>query len=192
MQDKREDKPPLLLHICCAPCSPHVVDLLKNSFRLTAYFYGPNIQPESEYLLRLDEAKVFAEKIGLRLILPEYDTKRWFHMVRGHEKEREGGGRCRICYRFRLEKTAQFAFHNSFTYFATVLSVSPHKDAAAINKIGLKLALEYGLRFFEADFKKRDGFKLTVRKGKEFGFYRQNYCGCIFSRRDVWGNTKNN
>lgn len=173
----------LLLHICCAPCSPHAIALLKDDFDLTAYFYDPNIHPEEEYLFRLDEMRRFSSQIGLPFISAGYDSDRWFELTKGHENDREGDGRCEICFKMRLEQAAIFARDNGFEYFSTVLTTSPHKDAEVINRIGRELARQYSLKFYEADFKKRDGFKISVRKSKEYGLKRQSYCGCVFSRR---------
>ncbi len=175
-------KSKLLLHVCCAPCSPYVVELLRKEYSITAYFYDPNIHPEEEYLFRLEEMKRFCKKIHLDIITAEYDVDRWFKMVEGHEDDPERGERCRICFRMRLEKAVWFAKENGFPTFATVLSVSPHKDARAINQIGKELGEEYHINFFEADFKKKNGFKISVGKSKEYDLKRQNYCGCIFSR----------
>ena len=178
-------KPKLLLHICCAPCSPHAIDLLKKDFELAAYFYDPNIHPEEEYLFRLDEMRKFSHQIGLTFIPAEYEPDRWFEFTKGHEDDREGEGRCEICFRMRLEQAAKFARGNGFEYFATVLTTSPHKNANVINKIGKELSEQYGLKFYESDFKKKDGFKISVQKGKEYGLKRQNYCGCVFSKRKI-------
>jgi predicted adenine nucleotide alpha hydrolase (AANH) superfamily ATPase len=157
--------------------------LLKKDFELTAYFYDPNIHPEDEYLFRLDEMRKFSQQIGLPFIPAEYDTERWFELTKGHEDDREGGERCEICFRMRLERAVQFARDNDFEYFTTVLTTSPHKNASVINRIGLEMSRQYGLKFYAADFKKMDGFKISVQKGKEYGLKRQNYCGCVFSKR---------
>ncbi|MEK6590669.1 MAG: epoxyqueuosine reductase QueH [Nitrospinota bacterium] len=176
-------KPKLILHICCAPCSPYAIDLLKRDFELTAYFYDPNIHPEEEYQFRLEEMRRFSHQIGLNFIAAEYDHDRWFKLTEGHENDREGGNRCEICFRMRLEETVIFAKRNGFKYFTTVLTTSPHKSAVVINKIGIELAEQYGLNFYAADFKKKDGFKVSVQRSKEYGLKRQNYCGCMFSQR---------
>lgn len=181
-------KPRLLLHVCCAPCLPHVIDLLKVNFEVSSYFYDPNIHPEEEYLFRLEEMRRFSSQIGLSFIPAEYDHDRWFELTRGRENDREGGERCGICFKMRLERAVQFAKENNYNYFATVLTISPHKNATVINRIGLELSEKYGVNFYEADFKKRDGFKTSVQKGKEYGLKRQNYCGCIFSNTQKHGN----
>jgi predicted adenine nucleotide alpha hydrolase (AANH) superfamily ATPase len=176
-------KPKLILHICCAPCSPYAIDLLKRDFELTAYFYDPNIHPEEEYQFRLEEMRRFSHQIGLNFIAAEYDHDRWSKLTEGHENDREGGNRCEICFRMRLEETVIYAKRNGFKYFTTVLTTSPHKRAVIINKIGIELAEQYGLNFYAADFKKKDGFKVSVQRCKEYGLKRQNYCGCMFSQR---------
>lgn len=174
------DKQNLLLHICCAPCSTHVIRLLKEDFNVTAYFYNPNIHPKKEYLLRLEALKKFAERTGLKYIEGLYDTERWFKETKGYEAEPEGGKRCEICYRLRVGETARFA-KGKFEWFATTLTVSPHKNAKVINSIGEELADRYGLKFYAADFKKKDGFKKSVQLSKEHNLYRQSYCGCVYS-----------
>ncbi len=178
------EKPPLLLHICCAPCSTYVVRTLREHFDVVGYFCNPNIHPEAEYALRLREMKRYAENIGLRMIVAEYEVDRWYEAISGTEQEPEGGKRCAICYRFRLERTARFAQEQGIPNFASTLTVSPHKKAAVINPIGRALAEQTGAAFYEADFKKRDGFKISCRMSREAGLYRQDYCGCIFSKQE--------
>jgi len=175
----------LLLHICCAPCSTHVVETLKTDHDLTGFFYNPNIHPESEYLRRMEEMKRYAREISLELVCAEYDSYRWFEMVKGMEDMAEGGKRCFLCYEIRLEKTAQYAEEHGHQLFATTLSISPHKNAAKINEIGSEVARRHHLDFHAADFKKRRGFEKSIRMSKEFGMYRQSYCGCVFSQREA-------
>lgn len=176
-------QPKLLLHICCAPCSPHVVDLLKKDYEVTAYFYDPNIHPEEEYRFRLEEMRRFCGAIGLPFMEAEYDPDRWFQAMKGREHDPEKGARCSFCIRLRLERAVFFAKEKGFAVFATVLSVSPHKDAKVINDIGRELAKDHGVAFHEADFKKQEGFKLSVEKGKALGLKRQDYCGCVYSKK---------
>ena len=178
-------KPKLLLHICCAPCSTHVVEALKEGYNLTGHFYNPNIHPESEYLRREEEMKRYARKIGLDLACDEYDDARWFEMVKGMEDIPEGGKRCFLCYRMRLEKTARYGKDHGYPLFTTTLSVSPHKNAEKINEIGSEIASKYGMDFLTADFKKGGGYDRSVRMSKAEGMYRQSYCGCIFSQREA-------
>lgn len=179
-----DTKSSLLLHVCCAPCATHVVQLLKHDFEVTLYFYNPNIHPQEEYERRLKEMRVLAEKIGVKFVQDKYDLERWFKATKGYEEEREGGKRCEICYRLRLEQTARFAIEHGYDCFTTTLSISPHKKAAVLNSIGEDLACRYGLNFYSADFKKKDGYKISCQLSKEYGLYRQDYCGCIYSRAE--------
>ncbi len=174
-------KVPLVLHVCCAPCSTHVFEILKDEFNLVAYFCNPNIHPAQEYQKRLDELRRFAEKAGVAVFEGEYEKERWLDAVKGHEGDEEGGKRCEICYRFRMEETAKFAIKHGFMYFGTVLSISPHKDATQINRIGEEISREYGINYYQANFKEDDGFKKSVELAKKYGLYRQKYCGCIYS-----------
>lgn len=176
-------RPRMVLHTCCAPCSTHILELLKEVFDLALYFYDPNIHPREEYEKRRDEMRGYAETISIPFIEGPYDIERWFDVTRGHEDDREGSERCFICYEMRLGEAARFARDNGFGFFGTVLSVSPHKNAKKINEIGVSLSREYGIRYLEADFKKRDGFKRSIALSKEHGLYRQDYCGCIYSMR---------
>lgn len=178
-------KPKMLLHVCCAPCSSAVLERLRDEFDIIGYFYDPNIHPEEEYIRRLEEAKGFYKEIGIPLIDACYDTDRWFALTEVLKEEPEGGRRCEICYDMRLDKAAGFARENNFDIFATVLSISPHKKAEAINDIGRRLAERYGLRFYEADFKKKDGFKRSLELSREYNLYRQDYCGCVYSKRHL-------
>jgi predicted adenine nucleotide alpha hydrolase (AANH) superfamily ATPase len=176
-------KPKLLLHVCCAPCSTHVINVLRDEYEVEAFFYNPNIHPEEEYRLRIEESRAYCKRIGLPLHSVDYDTQEWFKRIAGHEGDEEGGARCRICYRLRLEKTAEKAARDGFQYFTTTLTISPHKDAKVINAIGRELARQHGVSFLEADFKKKDGFKQSVELSRKYGMRRQNYCGCVYSLR---------
>ncbi|HLB05816.1 MAG TPA: epoxyqueuosine reductase QueH [Thermodesulfobacteriota bacterium] len=176
-------RPGLLLHTCCAPCSTYVLELLREVFDLTLYFYDPNIHPREEYEARRDEMRRYAERLLIPFTEGPYDVDRWFEVTKGHESGSEGSERCFICYEMRLSKAARFARDNGFEYFGTVLSISPHKKAEKINEIGLQLAGEYGIKYLKADFKKRDGFKRSIALSKEHGLYRQDYCGCVYSKK---------
>jgi predicted adenine nucleotide alpha hydrolase (AANH) superfamily ATPase len=158
--------------------------MLQHEFDVTAFFYNPNIHPEEEYEQRLLEMKILMDKWRIPMIQDQYDSDRWFDSVRGLEEEPEGGKRCAICYEFRLLKTVQIADIKGFDLFATTLSISPHKKADVINAIGKKLEKGYGVAFYDADFKKKDGFKISCQISRDEGLYRQHYCGCIFSQRD--------
>lgn len=175
-------KPKLLLHVCCAPCSTHVIETLKEDFDIVAYFYNPNIHPEEEYELRRENLK----KLDVNLIEGRYDTAAWFEATKDYENELEGGARCELCYRLRMEEAARFAKENKFNYFATTLTISPHKSARVINSIGEELSKKYGVKFYSADFKKKNGFKKSVELSRKHGLYRQSYCGCVFSMRWHW------
>ena len=183
MSVNTKNKKRLLLHTCCAPCSPYVVELLRKEFEVSALFYNPNIHPLEEYNLRLEEMRGFLGAISVELIEGEYDADQWFRMVKGMEQEKEGGRRCELCYRVRLEKTGLMAQTKGFQYFTTTLTVSPHKNAKIINQIGRGIKGNPDVAFYEADFKKRDGFKKSCELSKKHGFYRQNYCGCIYSKK---------
>ncbi len=177
------DRKKLLLHICCAPDATYVISALRD-YNLTGYFYNPNIYPEEEYILRLREMEGLAEKLGISLHPSSYDPERWFELTKGLEYEPERGRRCEICFRMRLESTARLAEEEGFDIFTTTLTISPHKDAELINKIGREIAANLRVEFMEADFKKKDGFKKSVELSKKYGLYRQDYCGCIYSKRD--------
>ena len=155
---------------------------LKVSFRLKAFFYNPNIQPEEEYSLRLSEFRRYASLVNLEIIEGRYEQDAWFHAVRGYEAEPEGGKRCEICFRERLEKTAAIAKEIGYNFFATTLTVGPGKRADIINEVGERAAKKCGIKFLSADFKKHDGFKKSCELSKQFNLYRQKYCGCIFSK----------
>lgn len=171
----------LLLHICCAPCSTHVIKVLQQEFTVTGFFNNPNLYPEEEYQRRLDTMQRFATQIGLPLIIGEYHLDHWLEAVKDYEHEPEGGKRCELCYQFRLEHTAKLAKDKGFDTFASTLTISPHKSAAIINRIGLELAANYAISFYPGDFKKQDGFKQSCTLAKEYQLYRQNYCGCLYS-----------
>jgi predicted adenine nucleotide alpha hydrolase (AANH) superfamily ATPase len=178
-------KSKLLLHICCAGCGVYVSQLLKQQYAVTLYFYNPNIFPKSEYNKRLAEVEEIAGKFKLDLIRGEYHHEVWLEKIRGHENDPERGERCLICYGDRLANTAKLAQKNKFDLFTTTLTVSPHKDALAISKIGNDLSLKYEVKFLDRDFKKQDGFKKSVELSKKLGLYRQNYCGCEYSYKST-------
>ena len=178
------EKPRLLLQVCCAPCFAGSVEYLTEHFDVTAFFYNPNIQPKQEFNLRLDALKQLIESFpSVKLIVPEQDENEYLTCVKGLEKEKEGGARCTGCFELRLEKTAKYMMDNmgDFDYFATTLTVSPHKNAKLINEIGNKIATKYNVNYLESNFKKKDGFLRSINKSKELGLYRQDYCGCSFS-----------
>lgn len=177
-------RPRLLLHSCCGPCSSAVIERLAPHFELTVYYYNPNIQPEEEYRRRLMTQRQLVEALGGAVLVEgDYDPDAFLAAVRGLEAEPEGGDRCTACFRLRLEATARRAAEGGFDFFCTTLSVSPHKDAARLNAIAEELAAAYGVRALPADFKKREGYKRSLELSKEHGLYRQDYCGCLFSKR---------
>lgn len=175
-------KPKLLLHICCVGCGVYVSESLKQDYEVRLFFYNPNIWPEEEYNKRLAEAEKIAKQFNLELILGEYDHDKWLAAVRGHENDPERGERCLICYKFRLDQAAAVAKKLGCDYLTTTLTTSPHKNALAINAIGEPAAARQGVKFLSQDFKKQDGFKKSAALSRELGLYRQNYCGCEFSR----------
>jgi len=176
--------PKLLLHACCACCATHAIELLERDHEVTAYFYNPNIHPDREYEARLSDMKRLCGELGVGLVEGEYDVKRWFDLIRGHEEDEEGGNRCGICFWMRLEGAAEYAEEHDFDLFTTTLTVSPHKSAERINAIGGELAGRYGVEFLPADLKKKDGFKRSVELSKAHGLRRQDYCGCFYSQRE--------
>ena len=181
----------LLLHSCCGPCSSYVLRYLREYFDITVFFYNPNILPAGEYEKRLQAQKRLIEKMNgegadIRLLVPDYDPEPFLTMARGKEDLPEGGERCSGCFRLRLEETAKTARENGFPWFCTTLSVSPHKDAERINRIGEELGTD-GCRWLYSDFKKRNGYLESIRLSHEYGLYRQDYCGC--TPRKTVGNT---
>jgi len=173
----------LLLHICCANCGIAAIERLLPDFKLTLFWYNPNIYPLVEHQKRLVDVKKLAKLYKLDLIVRDNDFEKWFVLTEGLEGESEGGERCLLCFKMRLEKTVQFAKKNDFDYWGTILTTGPQKDAQVINSIGVQLAKKYDLQFYLANFKKKDGFKKSVILGKKYNFYRQNYCGCVFSQK---------
>lgn len=179
--EKLDYKPNLLLHSCCAPCSSSVIERLKDHFNVTIYYYNPNIYPKEEYEIRKNEQKKFLEQLNIPLIEGDYNKENFYQSVMGMEAEVEGGKRCYICYKMRMEGCAKLAKNLKFDYFCTTLSVSPYKNSNYINEIGEALENEYGVKFLYSDFKKRQGFLRSTILSKEYNFYRQKYCGCEFS-----------
>jgi hypothetical protein len=175
--------PRMLLHICCAPCSPYVVEQLQHDYDLTLYFYNPNIHPKEEYIQRLEEVRVWTKSAGLKLVEGEYDADHWFDKTKGLENEPERGKRCEVCFDIRLSKAADEAKRLDIENYGAVLTISPHKDAVVINQIGVEKGEEYGVDFLESNWKKKEGYKITTRMANEIGFYRQDYCGCAYSKR---------
>lgn len=172
----------MLLHVCCAPCSTHVIDSLRKDYNVTCFFYNPNIYPKEEYSRRLDEMRRYASRVGMKLVAGDYDSERWLSLTIHLKDEKEGGKRCDLCYEIRLEETAKFASKHDFGRFATTLTISPHKRADIINRLGNELTKTHNVVFLGADFKKKNGFKRSVEMSKDENMYRQDYCGCIYSK----------
>jgi predicted adenine nucleotide alpha hydrolase (AANH) superfamily ATPase len=184
---KEKRVPSLLLHSCCAPCSSYILEYLSQYFEITVLYYNPNIYPPSEYEVRVKEQQQFINEINaghtIRFIEGNYDTKQFYEVTKGLEKEKEGGERCFRCYELRMREAAQIAREKGFDYFTTTLSISPLKNAHKLNEIGNKLEKEYGVKYLYSDFKKKNGYKRSVELSKEYHLYRQDYCGCVFSMR---------
>lgn len=180
-----EGTPRLLLHSCCGPCSSYCLTALAEHFKVTVHWFNPNIHPQAEYQKRLDTQKkllsLIKTKNPIELFSDEYLPQEFFEKVKGFEGEKEGGTRCDKCFEQRLERTAALALKQGFDFFTTTLTVSPHKNAQKINRIGQELAKKYGVEFLPSDFKKKDGYLQSIRLSEKYGLYRQNYCGCSFS-----------
>ncbi len=188
--------PTLLLHSCCAPCSSYVLEYLSRYFRITVRYYNPNIYPPEEYWKRVEEQKNFIKRFSehamektvpvfhaIDFVEGSFDQYRFYELVKGLENVPEGGERCFLCYEMRLRESAEYARQQKMDYFTTTLSISPLKNAQKLNEIGEKLAEEYGVSYLCSDFKKREGYKRSVELSKEYGMYRQDYCGCVFSKK---------
>ncbi|OOM80399.1 epoxyqueuosine reductase QueH [Clostridium sp. BL-8] len=180
--------PRLLLHSCCAPCSSYVLEYLSKYFKITIFFYNPNIYPLDEYSRRVVEQKRFISELKVEheidFIEGKYDTENFYEISKGLENEREGGTRCFKCYELRLEEAAAIAKDKGYDYFTTTLSISPHKNAQKLNEIGQKLSTEYNIKYLYSDFKKKEGYKRSIELSNEYNLYRQDYCGCVFSKNE--------
>lgn len=180
----------LLVHACCAPCSTTALDRLYKNYNIGVFFYNPNIYPEKEYIRRKKELIKYIEEVygsKIKYFDTDYDSDKYYKHINGKEEEREGGARCKVCFDLRLDETAKFAKNKGFDMFATTLTLSPHKNAELINKLGEEKAIKYNIKYLPTNFKKQDGFLFSLKKSKEHNLYRQDYCGCEFSIR----NTKN-
>lgn len=201
---EKEPAKSLFLHSCCAPCSSYVLEYLRRYFRITVFYYNPNISLEPEYRKRVEEQKKLIAAYNeqaregkrtkdketvypIEIVEGVYEPGVFFETVKGLEDCPEGGERCFSCYGLRLRKTAEKAAAGNFDYFSTTLSISPLKNAGKLNEIGERLEKEYRVRWLTSDFKKRDGYKRSIELSKEYGLYRQNYCGCVYSRRPEGG-----
>lgn len=171
----------LLLDVCCGPCSTHVIDVLREDYDVTMFFANSNISPHDEFSKRLIHAKKVSDSTGIPLIKDTYDHKLWLASIKGMESEPEHGRRCELCFRFRLNRTAEYAKKHNYDIFTTTLTVSPHKDSGIINQIGTEISQAVGICFLESDFKKNSGYQKSIIRSKELDLYRQKYCGCEFS-----------
>ncbi len=184
---QKENKvPTLLLHSCCAPCSSYCLSYLADYFKITVYYYNPNISPIEEYQKRVEEQQRLIKELPVKYDISFkegiYEPDIFFEMSKGLEDVPEGGERCFKCYEMRQREAAIYASENNFDFFTTTLSISPHKNAAKLNEIGLKLEKEYGIRYLVSDFKKKGGYLKSIEYSKQYDLYRQNYCGCIYSK----------
>lgn len=180
--------PTLLLHACCAPCSSYVLEYLSNYFKITIYYYNPNIHPENEYTRRIEELKNFLTEFKttnkVNLIEASYIPNEYFNAVKGLEDLGEKSNRCYECYKLRMNEAAKYAKENNYDYFTTTLSISPYKISSWINEIGEELQNKYNINYLYADFKKKNGYKRSLELSKKYNLYRQDYCGCIYSKRE--------
>lgn len=181
----KDKKPSLLLHSCCGPCSSYVLEYLKEYFEITVFYYNPNITEEAEYQHRVEEQQRLIHLVypDVHFLEGTYSPETFLEMSRGLEEEPEGGARCTKCYHLRMNETAKMAKELGFDYFTTTLSISPYKDSEKLNQIGEKLEQQYGVSYLYADFKKRNGYKRSIELSKQYHLYRQDYCGCEFSKK---------
>ena len=180
-----QTRPHILLHSCCGPCSTTVLTFLATYFDITVFYYNPNIEPRAEYEKRKQEQIRFIQEFNnehITFLDCDYANQDFRNKVKGLEQEKEGGARCAVCFKLRLEKTARLAKKLNFDYFGTTLTVSPHKNSQIINEIGALLETEYGVKYLYSDFKKKDGYKKSIELSKQYHLYRQDYCGCLFGR----------
>ena len=185
---KKGEVPTLLLHSCCAPCSSYCLEYLSSYFQITVLYYNPNIFPEAEFLHRIEEQRRLIEslpsKYPITFLAGAYDSEKFYALAKGLEMVPEGGERCFRCFRLRLEEAARYAKEGGFDYFTTTLSISPLKNAEKLNEIGEEIAGREGLRYLNSDFKKKNGYKRSTELSREYGLYRQDYCGCIYSKME--------
>ncbi|WP_028516053.1 epoxyqueuosine reductase QueH [Ruminococcus flavefaciens] len=183
--EKSGERPSLLLHACCAPCSSHTLTVLYKYFRITLYFCNPNIAPEEEYVFRLNELKRLVREMGLDIpiIEEDYDSAPFYELAKGLEDLPERGERCKKCIGYRLRKAGEKAKELGCNFFTTTLTISPHKDCAFINEFGGRLQDEVGVAYLFSDFKKHEGYKHSIELSRQYNLYRQNYCGCVFSKK---------
>lgn len=183
---KKNIVPSLLIHSCCAPCSSYTLEYLSKYFKITVLYYNPNIFPKEEYEYRIKEQDRLIKSMDfdnpVEFMTTDYTPEDFYSQVKGLENEKEGGRRCEVCFRLRLEKTAKIAQEKGFDYFVTTLSISPMKNSALLNEIGKELEEQYKVKYLLSDFKKRNGYKRSVELSKLYDLYRQDYCGCVYSK----------
>ena len=185
---KDNKTPTLLMHSCCAPCSSYCLSYLAEYFKITIFYYNPNISPLEEYQKRVNEQKRLISELPVKNKIcfeeGKYDPQTFFDMAKGYEQEPEGGKRCYRCYKLRLDQAAKLAQEGGYDYFTTTLTISPLKNAAWLNELGQKAGELAGVRFLPSDFKKKGGYQRSIQLSKEYNLYRQNFCGCVFSKRE--------
>ncbi len=182
---KDGSRPSLLLHACCAPCSSYCVEYLSQYFDITLYYYNPNIESQEEFDKRFKEFEKIEERFNVKVVEETYNAKEFYDSVKGYEDCKEGGDRCTICYRLRLQKSLEYAEKHHFDYFASTLSISPYKNAEKLNTIGEEISKGSSVLYLINDFKKKGGYLRSTVLSKEMDLYRQAYCGCVFSKRDA-------
>ena len=194
--EQLQGAPRLFLHSCCAPCSSYVLEYLKQYFQITVFYYNPNMSEQQEYRKRVEEQKrliaafnALGRGYPIRILEGDYEPERFFEIARGYEDCREGGERCFRCFELRLRETARQAAAGDYDYFCTTLTISPLKNAVKLNEIGEALAGEYQIPWLPSDFKKKNGYKRSVELSAEYELYRQNFCGCGFSKAEALSRT---
>jgi predicted adenine nucleotide alpha hydrolase (AANH) superfamily ATPase len=183
----KQNKKKLLLHVCCATCAGYPYYYLSENYKVTLFYYNPNIYPKEEYMKRLNDVKRFSKIASFDLIIGKYNDNDWKNYVLGLESEPEGGKRCKKCFIFRMRETANTAKLKDFDFFTTTMSVSPHKNFLLLNEIGKNFESYFKISYIESNFKKNEGFKKTLEISKKLNFYRQNYCGCKYSIKESSG-----
>lgn len=195
LHEKNGEIPTLLLHSCCAPCSSYCLSYLSNYFKITVFYYNPNISEVEEYQKRVEEQKRLIEEMPVKypvtFLEGTYEPQRFFQMAKGLEKIPEGGERCTKCYRLRLEEAGKVAKELQMDYFTTTLSISPLKDAQRLNTIGKEVSDQVGVAYLFSDFKKKEGYKKSIALSQTYRLYRQDYCGCVYSKLERQENTSN-
>ena len=185
--EQTKEVPRLFLHSCCAPCSSYVLEYLSEHFAITVFYFNPNIAPEEEYRKRVEEQKRLIEQLPavypIQFLEGRYEPEEFYSRVRGLEKEPEGGARCRVCFELRLEEAARLAAEGGYDYYTTTLSISPLKNAQVLAQVAMEMGEKWGVAWLPSDFKKKEGYKRSIQLSSEYDLYRQNYCGCIFSKK---------